>query len=80
MLAELERIGLKVDKNDPRVARLLDEVKEREAIGYAYEAADASFELLARRMLGTVPDFFDVELFRRQGRAARPERQRRARC
>src|SRR5690349_12412767 len=63
VLAELDRIGLKVDKNDPRVARLLDEVKEREAIGYAYEAADASFELLARRMLGTVPKFFDVTYF-----------------
>jgi 2-isopropylmalate synthase len=63
VLAELERIGLSVDKNDPRVIRLLDEVKEREAIGYAYEAADASFELLARRMLGTVPKFFDVSYF-----------------
>ena len=42
---------------------LLDEVKEREAIGYAYEAADASFELLARRMLGTVPNYFDVTQF-----------------
>src|SRR4029077_4023072 len=51
VLAELERIGLALDKNDPRVTRLLDEVKEREAVGYAYEAADASFELLARRML-----------------------------
>src|ERR1041384_3651441 len=63
VLAELERIGLKVDKSDPRVARLLEEVKEREAIGYAYEAADASFEMLARRMLGTVPKFFDVTYF-----------------
>jgi 2-isopropylmalate synthase len=63
VLAELERIGLKVNKNDQRVTRLLDEVKEREAIGYAYEAADASFELLARRMLGTVPKFFDVSYF-----------------
>src|SRR3954469_17706243 len=63
VLAELDRIGLKIDRNDPRVARLLDEVKEREAIGYAYEAADASFELLARRMLGTVPKFFDVSYF-----------------
>jgi 2-isopropylmalate synthase len=63
VLAELERIGLRVDKNDQRVARLLDEVKEREAIGYAYETADASFELLARRMLGTVPKFFDVSYF-----------------
>src|SRR4029078_5704493 len=63
VLAELERIGVKVDKSDPRVARLLEEVKEREAIGYAYEAADAAFELLARRMLGTVPTFFDVTYF-----------------
>src|SRR6202790_2083639 len=63
VLAELERIGLAVDKDDPRVARLLDEVKDREAIGYAYEAADASFDLLARRMLGKVPHYFEVEKF-----------------
>ncbi|MBM3529270.1 MAG: citramalate synthase [Alphaproteobacteria bacterium] len=63
VLAELERIGLTVNKDDPRIARLLDEVKEREAVGYAYEAAEASFELLARRMLGTVPNYFDVEQF-----------------
>jgi 2-isopropylmalate synthase len=56
-------VGLSVDKNDPRVGRLLDEVKEREAIGFAYEAADASFELLARRVLGRVPDYFTVEKF-----------------
>jgi 2-isopropylmalate synthase len=63
VLSELERIGIQVDKADSRVARLLDEVKEREALGYAYEAADASFELLARRILGKVPDYFDVEQF-----------------
>jgi 2-isopropylmalate synthase len=63
VLAELERIGLTVEKDDPRVARLLDIVKEREAAGYAYEAADASFELLARRTLGRVPHYFDVTQF-----------------
>jgi 2-isopropylmalate synthase len=63
VFAELERIGLKVDREDPRIARLLEVVKEREAIGYAYEAADASFELLARRVLGKVPSYFDVEKF-----------------
>ncbi|HEY7661776.1 MAG TPA: citramalate synthase [Xanthobacteraceae bacterium] len=63
VLAELERIGLKVDKDDSRIGRLLEVVKEREAIGYAYEAADASFELLARRVLGKVPDYFEVEKF-----------------
>jgi len=63
VLAELERLGVPVDKADPRISRLLDEVKTREALGYAYEAADASFALLARRVLGNVPDFFDVERF-----------------
>jgi 2-isopropylmalate synthase len=63
VLAELERIGIKVDKDDPRIARLLEEVKGREAMGYAYESADASFDVLARRVMGKVPDFFTVERF-----------------
>ena len=63
MLAELERLGIAIDKDDPKLARLLEEVKARQANGYAYEAADASFALLARRALGTVPNFFDVERF-----------------
>lgn len=64
VLAELERIGVKLAKDDPRIARLLDEVKEKEAQGYAYEGADASFYLLARRVLGEVPSFFEVERFK----------------
>jgi 2-isopropylmalate synthase len=63
VLAELDRIGLKVERDDPRVTRLLETVKEREAAGFAYEGADASFELLARRALGGVPDYFEVEKF-----------------
>jgi 2-isopropylmalate synthase len=64
VLTELARVGIAADKDDPRVTRLLDEVKEREAQGYAYEAAGASFELLARRTLGRVPDYFTVERFK----------------
>ncbi len=64
ILAELERVEISVDKNDPGVSRLLDVVKSREAAGYAYEAADASFELLARRELGEVPKYFSVDSFR----------------
>lgn len=63
VLAELERVGIKADRDDPRIGRLLEIVKERETIGYAYEAADASFELLARRTLGKVPNYFDVTQF-----------------
>jgi 2-isopropylmalate synthase len=64
LLAELDRIGIAVGRDDPRLTRLLAEVKERENAGYSYEGADASFELLARRMLGGVPDYFAVESFR----------------
>jgi 2-isopropylmalate synthase len=63
VLAELERIGLKLDKDDARLGKLLEVVKEKEAEGFAYESAAASFELLARRALGTVPTYFDVLKF-----------------
>lgn len=64
LLAALERLSLPADREDARVQALLDVVKEREEKGYAYEAAEASLELLARRMLSTVPRFFSVESFR----------------
>jgi 2-isopropylmalate synthase len=63
LVAELSRMGITVDKSDRRLDALLREVKEREAIGYAYEGAGASLELLARRLLGTVPDYFTVESY-----------------
>ena len=61
---ELKRRGIAVEKDDPRLDRLISIVKEREATGYAYEGADASFELLAHRTLGAVPDFFSIDGFR----------------
>jgi len=64
LIAELERFGLAFDRGDPRLEGLLAEIKDREAQGYAYEGADASLELLARRRLGSVPQFFRVEGFR----------------
>lgn len=64
ILAELDRLGIVVDRDDQRVSGLLEEVKAREAVGYAYEGADASFELLARRTLGEVPQYFTIDSFR----------------
>ena len=64
ILARLEEAGIAADPSDRRIGRLLDEVKEREFLGYSYDGAEASFELLARRILGDVPEFFDVESFR----------------
>src|SRR4029078_1634238 len=64
LIHELERLGIPLGKEDARVTLLLEEVKAREAVGYAFEGADASFELLARRLLGEVPEFFKVDSFR----------------
>ncbi len=64
IVSELARLGISVEKDDPRIAELLREMKAREARGYSYEAADASFELLARRILGEVPRYFSVDSFR----------------
>ncbi len=63
-LAELKRRGIDVPKDDARLDALISVVKEREAEGYAYEGADASFELLARKMLTGLPEFFAVTSFR----------------
>lgn len=60
----LARRGVSVDKQNPKLDILISILKEREAIGYAYEGADASFELLALTTLGHVPVFFEVESFR----------------
>jgi 2-isopropylmalate synthase len=63
VIAELDRAGIPYEKNDPKLTRLVAELKEREAAGFAYESANASFELLARRTLGKVPQYFKVEQF-----------------
>ena len=57
ILSRLKTIGINVEENDPKVKKLLDEVKDREFIGYSYDGADASFELLARRIIGEIPRY-----------------------
>jgi 2-isopropylmalate synthase len=62
--ARLAAAGIEVAPSDPRLGRILDVVKDREDQGYAYDGAQASFELLARRELGLCPSFFEVMRFR----------------
>jgi 2-isopropylmalate synthase len=63
ILAELDRVGIRLEKDDRRLARVLEEVKDKEAQGYAFEGADASFFLLAKRILGEAREFFTVERY-----------------
>ncbi|WP_333869477.1 citramalate synthase [Cypionkella sp.] len=62
--ARLAAAGIVVEAKDPRMGRILEVIKEREDQGYAYDGAQASFELLARRELGLMPDFFEVKRYR----------------
>ncbi|MGR3490631.1 MAG: citramalate synthase [Shimia sp.] len=60
----LAEMGIEVPKGDPALSALLDDVKAREAEGYAYDTAQASFELMARRALGQETEFFELKRYR----------------
>ncbi|TMV82106.1 citramalate synthase [Thioclava sp. BHET1] len=62
--ARLADAGIAVAPGDPRLAQILEEVKAREDQGYAYDGAQASFEMVARRVLDLLPVFFEVERYR----------------
>jgi len=60
IISRLKTIGIDIKENDPKIKKLLEEVKDREFIGYSYDGADASFELLARRLLGEIPKYLTI--------------------
>ncbi len=51
LLYKAEKFGLDLESNKPAVAALLQELKELEAKGFAFEGAEASFELLMRKAI-----------------------------
>ena len=61
IVSRLNSIGIKFEENDPKIKKLLEEVKDREFIGYSYDGADASFELLARRIMGEIPRYILIK-------------------
>jgi 2-isopropylmalate synthase len=54
----------KLDKHDPMVKKLLSRIKELETDGYQFEAAEGSFELIAKGLLGEFVESFIVKGFR----------------
>ena len=63
ILSRLEKYGVTINSKDKNVQKILDKVKERGFSGYSYDGADASFELLANRLLGKVPEYLKVESY-----------------
>ena len=64
IVARFHEIGIVVDPKDKKVSKLVKIVKDLEFKGYAFDGAEASFELLARRALGSVPDYFRCSSFK----------------
>jgi len=61
IVSRLKSIGVNFEESDPKIKKLLEEVKDREFIGYSYDGADASFELLARRIMGEIPRYILIK-------------------
>lgn len=64
IVARLNQMGIRNAAENEHIADLVRLVKEREVMGYAYEEADASFELFARKTLDLLPEFFELTSFR----------------
>ena len=64
LVYKAQQFGLDMDGLSPHVRKLVEEIKELEHRGYQFEGADASLELRMQRVLGEVPNFFDLIQFR----------------
>ncbi len=64
IIAKAKQFGLDLDTNDPVVLDIVSRLKEMEAQGFQFEGAEASFELLMRKAMGTGRKFFDLMGFR----------------
>ncbi|PLX83623.1 MAG: citramalate synthase [Desulfuromonas sp.] len=64
ILAKAEQFNINLDSKDPVTLEILEDIKEMENKGYQFEGAEASFDLLMRRALGTLRHYFSVIGFR----------------
>ena len=64
ILEKLTTVQPDLDKKNPHVKKLLATIKELEGDGYQFEAAEGSFELIAREVLGHFQEPFRVKGFR----------------
>jgi 2-isopropylmalate synthase len=64
VLARFSEVGIEIPADDIRIEKLIREIKEKEYNGWSFDSAEASFELLARKALGQVPDYFKIGRFR----------------
>ncbi len=59
-----KRLDIDINKQDPHVKDMLDQVTDMERDGYSFEEAEASFELVIKKSLGLYRKLFDLKGFR----------------
>ncbi len=64
---KIRRIAPELGRDSPETQRIIEKLREAEQIGYTFEAAEASFELMVRRETGRLPNFFDLIFYKTIG-------------
>jgi 2-isopropylmalate synthase len=64
LILKAKELGFDLDANPDQLRDILSQIKELEHVGYQFEAADGSFEILVRKALGTHKQYFKLESFR----------------
>jgi 2-isopropylmalate synthase len=67
VIAKINKIYPDIKKDDPAIDVIINRVKTLEYMGYRFEGADASFELLVHKALKNFKSFFEVENFKTIG-------------
>ena len=62
LLSQLDKLSIKIDNNE--LSQILELIKQKESEGFSYDVALASFELLVRRHIGQINEYFSLNKFR----------------
>ncbi|MEL4105441.1 citramalate synthase [Oscillospiraceae bacterium WX1] len=73
VLLKIKDIAPHLTKDSPETAQILERLKALEHEGYQFEAADASFELLVKKIIGTFKPHFDLDLYKASSESPVPE-------
>ncbi|AFK22445.1 citramalate synthase [Pyrococcus sp. ST04] len=61
LIYKARELGIDLDENDPHLQEIVKKIKELEFLGYHFEAAEASLELLVEKIRGRYKPFFELE-------------------
>jgi len=64
LLARINVVDPTLTKDSPETRKIIDRLKELEHEGYQFEAAESSFDLVVRKMLGRYTPFFELVEFK----------------